>query len=38
VEGAGTDNTGRYICIGSGFVHGIAADELTDAENDDEWD
>ena len=38
VEGAGTDASGRYVCIGSGFAHGIEGDADEGVENDDDWD
>jgi hypothetical protein len=36
VEGAGTDARGRYVCIGSGFAHGIEGDAGEGVENDDD--
>jgi len=37
-DGAGTDARGRYICIGSGYAHGITEVDSTSVENDDEWE
>ena len=38
IDGAGTDARGRYICIGSGYAHGVTEVDSTSVENDDEWE
>ena len=41
VDGAGTDSRGRYVCIDSGFVHGVQSNDLEEeeeVENDDNWE